>query len=137
MVEMTIMKLEPVLTCSHRGCLPIRLDKQTRPKKFNFGFKLLKFGRLPLYVNNIPHTYTAGSVQCCRNCQVPLFDKIEFLSLEEAVKSWRYNKNLNFICRILKQTVGLQHICREDFILNIKGKQLSHFFFRFLKIRQY
>ena len=32
-------------------------------------------------------------------------------------------QNLNVITRILKQTVGLQHICREDFILNIKGEQ--------------
>ena len=30
---------------------------------------------------------------------------------------------LNLITRILKQNVGLHHICREDFILNIKGKQ--------------
>ena len=36
-------------------------------------------------------------------------------------------QNLNLITRILKQTAGLQHICREDFIANIKGKQNSHF----------
>ena len=29
----------------------------------------------------------------------------------------------NLITRILKQTVGLQHICWEDFIVYIKGKQ--------------
>ena len=32
-------------------------------------------------------------------------------------------QNLNLTTRILKQTVGLQHIFREDFILNIKGEQ--------------
>ena len=32
-------------------------------------------------------------------------------------------QNLNLVTRILKQTVGLQHIGWEDFILNIKGKQ--------------
>ena len=32
-------------------------------------------------------------------------------------------QNLNVITRILKQTVGLQYICKEYFILNIKGKQ--------------
>ena len=32
-------------------------------------------------------------------------------------------QKLKLITRILKQTVGLQHICREDFILNIIGKQ--------------
>ena len=31
-------------------------------------------------------------------------------------------QNLNLITQILKQTVGLQHICEEDFILNSKGK---------------
>ena len=35
---------------------------------------------------------SAGSVQCCRNYQLPLFEKIEFYSLEEAVNSWSYNK---------------------------------------------
>ena len=30
--------------------------------------------------------------------------------------------NFNIINRILKQTVGSEHICREDFILYIKGK---------------
>ena len=28
-------------------------------------------------------------------------------------------QNLNLKTRILNQTVGLQHICKEDFILNI------------------
>ena len=32
-------------------------------------------------------------------------------------------QKLNLISRILKQTVELQHIPREDYILNIKGKQ--------------
>ena len=32
-------------------------------------------------------------------------------------------QNLNLITRILKQTMGLQQICREDFNLNIKGKK--------------
>ena len=32
-------------------------------------------------------------------------------------------QKFNLITRILKQTVGLQFICKEDFILNIKGKQ--------------
>ena len=44
-------------------------------------------------------------------------------------------QNSNLIARILKQTVGLQHICQEDFILNIKGKQYTHFV-RFLEMRQ-
>ena len=46
-------------------------------------------------------------------------------------------QNLNLITRILKQTVGLQQICREDFILNIKGNKPIHPFLRFFKIRQY
>ena len=29
----------------------------------------------------------------------------------------------NLITRILKQTVGLPQLCREDFKLNIQGKQ--------------
>ena len=39
-------------------------------------------------------------------------------------------QNLNLITRILKQTVGLQHkiICREGFILHIKGRP---YFFSF------
>ena len=45
-------------------------------------------------------------------------------------------QNLNLVTRILKQTVGFQYICKEDFILNIKGKQWNPFF-RFLVIRQY
>ena len=32
-------------------------------------------------------------------------------------------QNLNLIARISKEIVGLQHICREDSIFNIKGKQ--------------
>ena len=32
-------------------------------------------------------------------------------------------QKLNLTTRILKQTVGLQHICREDFFLDIKAKQ--------------
>ena len=32
-------------------------------------------------------------------------------------------QNLNLITRILTQSVGIEHICKEDFILNIKGKQ--------------
>ena len=35
----------------------------------------------------------------------------------------------NLINRILKQSVGLQHICREDFILNMKGMQYPFFIF--------
>ena len=35
----------------------------------------------------------------------------------------KLQKNLNLITRILKQTVGVQHMCRVRFILNIKGKQ--------------
>ena len=31
-------------------------------------------------------------------------------------------QNLNLITQILMQTVGLKHICKEDFILNIKEK---------------
>ena len=31
-------------------------------------------------------------------------------------------QNLNSITPSLKQTVGLQHICGEDFILNTKGE---------------
>ena len=34
---------------------------------------------------------------------------------------------LNLITGIIKQTVGLQYICRKDFILNMKGKQCTHF----------
>ena len=34
-----------------------------------------------------------------------------------------FQQNLDLITRELKQTVGLQHFCREDFILNIKGKK--------------
>ena len=44
------------------------------------------------------------------------FEKLSFKVLE-------LQQNLNLITRMLKQTVELQHICREDFILNIKGKQ--------------
>ena len=36
-------------------------------------------------------------------------------------------QNLNLITGILKKNVGLQHICREDFILYIKGEQWTHF----------
>ena len=36
-------------------------------------------------------------------------------------------QKFNLITWILKQTVGLQHICKEGFILNIKGKQYIHF----------
>ena len=32
------------------------------------------------------------SVQYCRKCQLLLFEKIEFLNLEEAVKSWSYSR---------------------------------------------
>ena len=32
-------------------------------------------------------------------------------------------QKLNLITGIFKKIVGLQHICRGDFILNIKGKQ--------------
>ena len=49
-------------------------------------------------------------------------------------------QNFNFITRTLKQTVWQQHICRKDFILNMKGKQKKKtlfFIFRFLEIRQY
>ena len=31
-------------------------------------------------------------------------------------------QNLYIITQILEQTMGLQHICKEDFSLNIKGK---------------
>ena len=41
-------------------------------------------------------------------------------------------QHLNLITRVLKQTVGLQHIHRENVILNIRG---SNPFFRFLEIR--
>ena len=34
---------------------------------------------------------------------------------------------INVITQILKQTLELQHIWREDLILNIKGKQKTHF----------
>ena len=34
-----------------------------------------------------------------------------------------FQPNLDLISRILKQTVGLQHICRVDYIFNINGKQ--------------
>ena len=34
-----------------------------------------------------------------------------------------FQQNSHLLTRILKQTVGLQHICREDVILNTKGKQ--------------
>ena len=34
-----------------------------------------------------------------------------------------FQQKLKLITRILKQTVGLQHICREDCILNVIGKQ--------------
>ena len=44
----------------------------------------------------------------------------------------------NLINRILKQSVGLQHICREDFILNMKGMQYPFFIFFFcFEILQY
>ena len=36
-------------------------------------------------------------------------------------------QKLNLITRILNQSMGLQHINREDLILNIKGKQKIHF----------
>ena len=36
-------------------------------------------------------------------------------------------QNLNLMTGILKQAVKLQHICKEDFILDIKGKQCIHF----------
>ena len=36
-------------------------------------------------------------------------------------------QNVCIITRILKQTVRLQHICRDGFILYIKGKQLDIF----------
>ena len=39
----------------------------------------------------------------------------------------------NLITQILKQSVGLQHICREDFILNMKGMQYPFFIFFFLR----
>ena len=31
-------------------------------------------------------------------------------------------QNVNLITQILKQTVGLEQICKEDFILDFKGK---------------
>ena len=43
----------------------------------------------------------------------------------------KLQQNLNTITRILKQTMGLQHICEEDFILNIKEKKEKHFSFFF------
>ena len=43
-------------------------------------------------------------------------------------------QNLNLIIRILKQTVGLQHICSKDFI---HYREAIKPFFRFLEIRQY
>ena len=49
-----------------------------------------------------------------------------FLFLRKlSFKAWKklLQQNLNLITRILKQTVGLQQICGEDFIVNIKGKQ--------------
>ena len=38
----------------------------------------------------------------------------EFMELQQ---------NLNVVTRILKPNVGLQHMYRKDFILNIKDKQ--------------
>ena len=55
------------------------------------------------------HRYFAGSVQYCRNFQLPLFfEKIEFENSEEALKSiMELQQNLNLINRMSKQTVGL------------------------------
>ena len=53
--------------------------------------------------------------------KLPLLEKIEFESLEEAVKIMELQHYLTLITLILKQTVRLQKICWEDFILNIKG----------------
>ena len=39
----------------------------------------------------------------------------------------KLQQNLNLTTRILKQTVELPQLCREDFILNIQGKELTHF----------
>ena len=36
-------------------------------------------------------------------------------------------QNVNSTTRIVLQTVGLQQMGREDFILFIKGRQLTHF----------
>ena len=45
-------------------------------------------------------------------------------------------QNLNLITRILRKTVGLQYVCKDDFILTMKGK-IHIYFSDFLEIWQY
>ena len=37
-------------------------------------------------------------------------------------------QNLNLLTLFFKQTLGIQAICRDDYILNIRGKQYIQFY---------
>ena len=68
----------------------------------------------------------AGSVQYCRNYQLPQILENWVYKFGRRCEIIQFQQNLDLLTLILKQTVGLQHICREGHILdNFKGSNKS------------